>query len=183
MKAAAKDVKNSYTLTSDQQKAIKKGETLSTKGITDQTKKDAFKAYNQAVKKYNNARLSTSVSSNAPISQNNDPLHNANMRALGLVEAAQAKAGKGGGGGGGGGGSIGGIDPSSVPAGSSDKAAESIYDTLNGDYLGAYADILEDNNLVDILGLDKDLAAAIEEYDEFLNKLEDTKDSLEELYQ
>lgn len=183
MKAAAKDVKNSYTLTSDQQKAIKKGETLSTKGITDQTKKDAFKTYNQAVKKYNNARLSTSVSSNAPISPNNDPLHNENMRALGLIEAAQAKAGKGGGGGGGGGGSIGGIDPSSVPASSSDKAAESIYDTLNGDYLGEFANILEDNDLIAILGLDKDLASALEEYDEFLGKLEDTKDSLEQLYQ
>lgn len=95
------------------------------------------------------------------------------------------KLGGGGGGGrvsiGGGGGS--GIDPSSVPFSSADSAAESIYDTLNGDYLGAYADILEDNNLIDILGLDKDLATAIEEYDEFLNKLEDTKDSLEELYQ
>lgn len=82
------------------------------------------------------------------------------------------KGGSGGGGvsiGGGGGG------------GGSSSSTASI--AADADYLGVYADYIEDNNLIAILGLDKDLAAAIEEYDEYYSKLEDTRDALEQLYQ
>jgi len=96
------------------------------------------------------------------------------MRTLAMVEAAKAKSGTGGGGGGGGGGSSSGWKQSDSGA---------VDEILDNDYLGQYADYIEDNNLIAILGLDKDLASAIEEYDQFYSKLEDTRDSLEKLYQ
>jgi len=93
------------------------------------------------------------------------------------INKVQSSLGKGGGGGGGGGFQNARI---MIPEGlATGEETTEIDPAFAGDYLGAYADLLEDNNLVDILGLDKDLAAAIEEYDEFLSKLEDTKDTLE----
>ena len=174
MKAAAKEVKNSYSLTSNQKKAIKNGETLSTKGITDSTKKDAFKTYNQAVKQYNNAKLSRSVT------KNNDLIAPYQKTTADIVYENAIKSMKKGSGGGG----VGGFVDAWAPGSGGITTGEPVVDPIiNDDYLGVYADFIEDNNLVALLGLDKDLAAAIEEYDGFYDKLEDTKDALEKLYQ